>query len=262
MKIQLASDLHLDLLGPALRGDPLIRPAPDVDLLVLAGDIANKADALNIFVDWPVPVIYVAGNHEFYHGDLATVRKQMRLAFRGTSIHLLDNDVLELGGVRFLGSILWSDFQVRGFTQRQVMEEAQRRILDFYRIKISDELLTPEYVLADHHRCRGWLRDQLSLPFEGKTVVVTHYGPHSRSIHPQYAGSILNGAFVSDCSELMQHTDLWLHGHTHSSADYRLGRCRVVANPAGYARNGNNANSVDELELENRDFISGLVLEI
>ena len=59
MKLQLLSDLHLETEV----FDP--EPAPGAELLVLAGDIDAGWTGLQRFADWPVPVIFVPGNHEF-----------------------------------------------------------------------------------------------------------------------------------------------------------------------------------------------------
>ena len=59
MRIQLLSDLHMET-EPF---DP--QPAPDAELLVLAGDIDATWAGLDKFKNWPVPVLFVAGNHEF-----------------------------------------------------------------------------------------------------------------------------------------------------------------------------------------------------
>lgn len=135
MKIQLASDLHCELLPPSLANERIIQPAPDADLLVLAGDIHVGLGAVDLFKDWPVPVLYLAGNHEFYGQDWTRTRCDLRQACFGTQIHFLDNDSIVLGGVRFLGCTLWTDFQMRGFTQTQAMSAAEARLNDYFKIK-------------------------------------------------------------------------------------------------------------------------------
>lgn len=270
MRIQLASDLHLEMLERFFPGERLIAPAKDADLLVLAGDIAQGARAVQLFAHWPVPVLYVAGNHEFYGQDWIETRELLRASARGTSVVVLDNDVAdlcvfehwsasrrdELSRIRFLGATMWTDYRFRcNRTQRQMMDNAQLRIADHSYIRVgADQRFTPEHALADHEASRAWLRAELDKPFDGVTVVVTHHGPHPLSVHPRYAGDITNAAFVSDLSELMFKTDFWLHGHVHDSFDYRLGRCRVVANPRGYARNRSQASSVGTLVFENPAF--------
>src|SRR5512133_3534038 len=95
MRIQLASDLHLELLERHFPGERLIAPAA-ADLLVLAGDVANGVRGIELFANWPVPVLYVPGNHEFYGLSWEQTRCDMRSAAQGTSVVLLDNDVADL----------------------------------------------------------------------------------------------------------------------------------------------------------------------
>ena len=262
MKIQLASDLHLELLGAALEGETLIRPGPGADLLVLAGDVASGTAAIDLFKEWPVPVVYVVGNHEYYGHTWEKTRLDLRRACSGTRIHFLERDAVVVNGIRILGCTLWTDFKIRGFTQDQAMEEVERRLNDFYKINTATGLLRATQTLEDHRISRNWLSEQLAIPFAGKTIVVTHHAPHPLSVHPRFAGEVLNAGFVSDVTELLFRADVWLHGHTHDSCDYRVGRCRVVSNPAGYARDGWRAESIDELELENKTFDPALIIEI
>jgi len=208
MKIQLASDLHLETLGPQLKLTTLIEPAPGADLLVLAGDIGSGIDAIQRFADWAVPVIYVAGNHEFYDRSWDQTRVDLRDACQASGIHFLDNGILEIGGTRILGSTLWTDFRVDGYTQRKCMEEAELRINDFYRIQTQAGPLRALQTVEDHEMSRRWLQRELARPFKGKTIVVTHHAPHPLSIAPRYAGTALNGAFASDLSDLLEFASL------------------------------------------------------
>lgn len=262
MKIQLASDLHLEMLGPQLKATTLIEPAPGADLLVLAGDIGSGIDAVQRFADWPVPVVYVAGNHEFYDRSWDQTRIDLRDACQASGIHFLDNGILEASGVRILGSTLWTDFRVDGYTQRKCMEEAELRINDFYRIQTQIGPLRALQTVEDHEMSRRWLQHEMAGPFKGKTIVVTHHAPHSLSIAPRYAGTALNGAFASDLSDLLGLADLWLHGHTHDPCDYTVAGCRVLSNPAGYTSKGRRARTKEELEFENPAFNPLLVIDL
>lgn len=99
-------------------------------------------------------------------------------------------------------------------------------------------------------------------PFDGRTVVVTHHAPHPDSVHPRFAGNLLNPAFASDLSALMGPADLWIHGHVHDSFDYQVNGTRVIANPRGYALNRQSVQSPEQLEWENPLFDPRLVIEI
>jgi hypothetical protein len=57
-------------------------------------------------------VIYVPGNHECYHHDIALVDELK--AQSPDHIHVINDDQVIIDGVRFLGSILWTDFGLFG----------------------------------------------------------------------------------------------------------------------------------------------------
>lgn len=265
MKLQLASDLHLEHLARSFPGETLIRPAHQADVLVLAGDVAQASNAIALFGDWPVPVLYVLGNHEAYGAaSIESVIEELRTASKSTSVRFLERDVVDFGGVRFLGCTLWTDYRLRSNrTQRQLMENAALRINDHRLIRTqSGELFSPEHALREHEISRAWLERELAIAYDGKTVVVTHHGPHPLSVHPRYVGDPTNAAFVSDLTELLQKTDVWLHGHVHDSFDYSVAGCRVVANPRGYARNVSSAPDVGSLQFENTAFEHACVIDI
>lgn len=261
MRIQLASDLHLDLLR-RWPHECLISPAPGAELLVLAGDIHRGLRAIECFASWPVPVLYLAGNHEYYDSQWEPLRSDLRRAADGTAVRFLDNDVFTLDGVRFLGSTLWTDYRLAGIPLPQAMDAAEAFLLDHRRIHTGSGPFRAQQALDEHLRSRAWLARELSVDRSMPTVVLTHHAPHPGSIHARFAGSPVNGAFVSDLTELVEQADLWLHGHVHDSFDYRVGRCRVMCNPRGYAQNRNDAGSIDELVFENPAFQSRLVIDL
>lgn len=280
LRMQLASDLHLENIEARFPGERLITPAADADLLVLAGDVANGTRAIELFADWPVPVLYLAGNHEFYDHDWETTRADLRSAARDTSVLFLDNDVADLSlfrrweatrkealsRVRFLGATLWTDYRyLAGKTQRQLMEHAQMRMQDHRAIRTKEGRFTPAHALGDHALSRAWLERELAKPFDGKTVVLTHHAPHPLSVHPRYQAVdalATNAAYVSDLEPLLRKADVWCHGHVHDSFDYQVAGCRVVANPRGYARNRHSAVDVSDLQFENAAFQWACVIGI
>jgi predicted phosphodiesterase len=263
MQIQLASDLHLEHLARHFPGETLIRPAHQADVLVLAGDVSRAADAISLFGNWPVPVLYVMGNHEAYGGNLQEVQEQLAAAAQGTSVQFLERQTVDFGGVRFLACTLWTDYRLRcNRTQRQLMEHCGLRLNDHRLIRtLKGEHFSPEHALRDHEISRAWLMEELSRPYDGNTVVVTHHAPHPLSVHPRYAGDALNAAFASDLTELLHKADFWLHGHVHDSFDYRIGRCRVVANPRGYAHSLSSAPQASDLVFENSAFNYACVID-
>ena len=264
MKLQIASDLHLEQFA-RFPGYRVIEPAPDAEALILAGDIHSHAEGVEAFRDWPVPVIYVHGNHECWRAEYREVIDRIGdVAARtpGAGMHYLDRSSITLGSVRILGACLWTDYQW-GNEVGEAMREAAVQMMDHNVIGLGeDAMFTPQAALDEHLRTRDWLEAELAKPFDGQTVVVTHHGPHPQSVHPRYAGDIVNAAFVSDLSPLMQHVDLWVHGHVHDSFDYAVGKCRVVVNPRGYARNRKSVDHPSQLIWENAAFNPQLVISV
>ncbi len=253
MKIQVLSDLHVG------RGtfEP---PRTDADLLVVAGDVSRPARAVEWASSLGKPVLYVLGNHEFYGGSLdGTVREFRRLAV-GTPVRLLDCDQAVVGGVRFLGCTLWSDFRLlgEGPARDVAIAMAMAQVYDFSRIRLEEAgeaLFTPGHSETLFDRHADWLASRLAIPYPGPTVVITHHGPTPLSISPRFADSPLNPCFVSDASRLLDgdRVGLWIHGHLHDSFDYELNGTRVLCNPRGYVVDG---------VVENPAFDPGLVVEV
>lgn len=262
MKIQLASDLHLEWLTRKFPGERVVRLLNDCDLLVLAGDIHNGTAGIEAFADIEVPTLYVMGNHEFYEQDWKATRQAIKEAARGTKIQILDNDSVEIDGVRFLGCTLWTDFLSSDHDQSMAMLEAGAAIADFRLIRNGSNVFSTIDALADHIASKTWLEQQLALPYAGKTVVITHHAPHPLSIAARFQENLLNAAFVSNLEQLVRKADLWLHGHVHDSFDYQVGKCRVVANPRGYPQRGTTRGAFADVQFENEAFQSSCALEL
>lgn len=261
MNIQIASDLHLDLLQQRFPGYRVIEPAPAADVLVIAGDIHHMTGAVDSFSDWPVPVVYVHGNHEAYGSSIDETTSALRAA-AGGSMRYLEGDEFILNGVRILGCCLWTDYALFPDMEQAAMRECEDRLLDHRAIRTADGMFSAADALRLHQASRRWLAAKLDDTFDGPTVVVTHHGPHPGSIHPRYAGQLLNAGFISDLSSLLGKSALWIHGHVHDSFDYTVAGTRIVANPRGYALNRRAAASPVEIQWENPAFQPALVLQI
>jgi predicted phosphodiesterase len=244
VKLNILSDVHLSQ-------GPLKVPDVSADLVVVAGDLGRPGAAAAWASNFAKPVLYVAGNHEFYGDSIAGAMRQLKQLCAGTNIRVLDCDEMIVAGVRFLGTTLWTDFNLFGAGAKRAaaLEEAIRSMRDFSRIRAgetSDVSFTPDDAAALFTSEAAWLAAKLAEPFPGQTVVITHHAPSRRSIHPRFADSLLNACFVSDAEHLIdgKRVCLWVHGHTHDSFDYMLNGTRVVCNPRGYAKNGVNENSL------------------
>lgn len=245
LRIAVLSDLHNE--------HAMFSPADvDADVVILAGDI----DLGTKGIEWahetfPCPVIYVAGNHEFYHGHLTSTLKSMKRAGYG-NVHVLEKGEAVIDGVRFLGATGWTDYKSTGSAPLAEMK-AMSCIADF------DFILTgtnyrktrPDDFARIATKTKIWLQEKLVEPFNGRTVVVTHHGPSTRSLqgnpHPR---SHVDAAFVNAWEDLfVDGPVLWVHGHSHFAVDYEMGGTRVLSNPRGYPG-------------ERTGFDAGLVVEV
>lgn len=278
MKLLILSDLHLEFGAFDV-------PVVECDVVILAGDIAVPAVRA---VHWARrsanfgvhrPVVYVPGNHEFYGDVLSSGLANLRQVSEGTNVHALDCGEVVLDGVRFLGCTLWTDFALRIDTEdgrradvEQSAAESGEVMSDYRAIRVPEDRgplaaggpkkrskrpLRPEDTMVLHKAHRAWLAGKLEEPFAGPTVVITHHAPHRKSLAPEYATDWVSGAYVSELPEaFFEVPELWIHGHTHTSFDYRVGDCRVVCNPRGYMLGSRNRVP------ENDDFDPALVLEV
>lgn len=238
-KLWIFSDLHAE------QSVWTLPPIPhNVDILVAAGDIDSPAtrsiERLAKLADGR-PVVFVPGNHEWYatrgHFGVDQEVIRARVAAANLGVTMLMDDEIVIGGVRFLGATLWTDFEIQG-TPEASMIFAARGLNDFRYIHPVEggPHLTPEDTIRWHQASRSWLADRLAQRCDLPTVVVTHHLPHPHSIAPVYRGDPLTPAFASDVSDLVDGggAALWVHGHTHAGCDYQAGGTRVVCNPKGY----------------------------
>lgn len=234
MKMRVLSDLHLEFQD----WNP---PDVEADIVVLAGDIHSGTRG----VEWArrqfplIPILYIPGNHEFYGRDIQETLSDLQRAGRRFGVDVLHGRGVIIGGVRFLGATLWTDFALHGTdtaSLRRAMNDAKRGMSDFSIIRHGAHgLFRPEHARAAHIEQMSWIREKIADEFIGPTVLVSHHLPHPRSIHIKYRGSSLNPAFASDLSQLMgPPVAVWIHGHTHESCDYVERGTRVVCNPRGY----------------------------
>jgi hypothetical protein len=248
MRLQLLSDLHLETEV----FDPV--PAPGAELLVLAGDIDSRWDGLGRFADWPVPVIFVAGNHEFDGRELDDAWPALRERCAQLGFTLLEREATLRRGddgrvIRFLGSVRWSDFELFGPAGSLEHERARRAGAYFQRVMRATRGGAPfdaDAVRDEALACRRWLEGALDERANGHwdaTVVITHFAPSFRSADPRYGRQPGTASFCNADDDLLPRADLWLHGHLHCRHDYRVARpgrrpSRVVCQARGLTGKG------------------------
>jgi hypothetical protein len=277
VNIQLLSDLHLEA-HPHFKAQPL----PGADLLILAGDIGSYQpgsllSSLNISdfglarfsplpverggASWPTPVFFLPGNHEYDGLDFDDTCVRLRETCERLGLIWLERESVVLQGVRFVGSTLWADFDALSTEKARTeditlgeqlkMREKAFRAANFYLTK-NHAFRKGQPMLADAVREEGLksqasLRQALAVPFGGPTVAVTHFAPSLLSADPRYGLTPGTAGFCNSLDELLTLATLWLHGHLHCPVDYVRHGCRVLANPLGYARKGEQAGFRESL---------------
>ena len=282
MNIQLLSDLHLES-HPHFSAQPLA----GADVLVLAGDIGSyqhNSDLTRLGVPdfglarfsprpvheggagWPTPVIFVPGNHEYDGLEFDEAYLRLRLACERWGLIWLEQESVVLQGVRFVGCTLWSDFDALSSAAGTPANAAAAPGALAEQLKARDKAFrAANFYLRKNHSLQGgapmlaeqvreqalksqrWLRQALATGFDGPTVAVTHFAPSLLSADPRYGLTPGTAGFCNALDDLLPAAQLWLHGHLHCPQDYVSRGCRVVANPLGYARKGEQKNYRPEL---------------
>jgi len=285
MKIAVASDIHLEF------GDINLENTNSAEVLILSGDICVAADLdmrdrrqtemgfarhrSEMFheffercsANFP-HVIYVMGNHEYYHSDFATALGEMRRKLAHLSnLSILERDVKVVGDVTFIGGTLWTDMNN---LDSLTLYHMRTMMNDFRVIENSTTPVTfrtqegefktrvgkfmPEDAVAEHVKMKQYIQSVIEGNHDKKYVVVGHHSPSRASTHPMYASdTIMNGGYSSNLDEfIMDHPQikLWTHGHTHHNFDYEIGKTRIVCNPRGYINYESQASDFKLLTVE------------
>lgn len=264
MKIALASDLHLEfgsielnntdnaqvlilagdiMISQDLYDHPATEVSPSIEATKLLGSRQKRAQLYRDFLkncsnQFPY-VIYVAGNHEFYHGrwyqTLDILREECE---KFPNIYFLENNLKTIDDVTFVGSTLWTDMN-KG--DPMTIHAVTDMVNDFKVIRNDKKEYTklrPFNTISRHRDSVEYIRTVIEGKFDEKFVVVTHMAPTWLSIHPRFKHSyLMNGAYASDLSDfILDHPQikLWCHGHVHDPFDYPMGETRVLCNPRGY----------------------------
>ena len=266
MKIKLVSDLHLEFVDINIQNDK------DYDVLILSGDILIINDLhdhpetkyghleiaalkfgqarAQLFRDFlkrcsfQFPhVVYVAGNHEFYHGEFHRGVEHLREeCAKFPNIYFLERDMQFIDGVLFVGGTLWTDMNKGDPMTLHAIGD----MMNDFRVIRNDEhgytKLRPAHAMDRYRKTVEYIKLIVDANRDSKCVVVGHHAPSFQSIGEQYKhDTLMNGGYASDLSEFIMdrpQIKLWTHGHMHQTFDYMIGETRVVCNPRGYESHG------------------------
>jgi len=256
VRLQILSDLHLET------EDFAPEPAPGAELLVLAGDIDSRWAGFERFRAWPVPVLYVAGNHEFDEREFDDVWPALRERCNPLGFTMLERQsalLTDANGrrIRFVATIRWSDLDLLGTRDRDRVWRSAAYFMKIMRATRHGLPFDAGGVREEALACRAWLAAELARANDGwdATVVITHYGPSLRSCDPRFGDQPGTASFCNADDDLLPRADLWIHGHVHCRHDYRVARgdgtsMRVVCNARGHARKGEAENFDGKMVVE------------
>jgi Icc-related predicted phosphoesterase len=241
MRILPLSDLHME----TTRGWdlPPLAELPEFDVAVFAGDLTTRMERGVRWIDSRLPgreCVYIAGNHEAFGADIDVTVAKAREAAKGTAVHVLQNDLLNINGVDFIGFTLWTNFNLFG-DPHAAMTAAGDRMNDFKRIRVHNyrRKFRPPDALARHDQSISFLEKELARSEGRKQVVVSHHRPTAQGYRyfetPDGSPDVLNAAYCSELRDLfVDGPAAWIFGHTHESFHTTLGRTRLISNAKGY----------------------------
>lgn len=230
MRLLVMSDLHVEF-------QPIELPDPTLyDVAILAGDINIKGRSSNWASDhFSKETLLVAGNHEFYKSSWNKTLNQLNNP-QAAHVQFLEQRTLVIDGVRFLGCTGWADFEGTG-NAPLAMLEARALMNDYKVIRVEPQYrkLVPHQTRKIAQESRMWLHRELAQPFEGKTVVVTHFPPLMHFVPDYGKHPHLRASYGNNWQEFLDmKIDLWIFGHTHVAVDETINGIRFVSNPRGY----------------------------
>lgn len=272
MHFRLMSDLHLEFENDVMDFAPLPLEEDKFTVLILAGDIAVGTDAVP-FIERMCrqfyKVVYVLGNHEFYHNEVNKLRRKWKEYAEDKAPEnfvLLDDGVAfiddpyntDVPATRLVGGTLWTDFDKQNWF---AMNEARNGMNDFYCVKIKEghpetgyrkRRWLPEDAVRAHKMTLFTITETVRVPHDGPTVVITHHLPHPLCVDQAYRTHPLNPAYMTNLDMQIEEYDIdvWVHGHTHSNVDVEVHGTRILCNPRGYYPKDLNGNFDEKLCFE------------
>lgn len=232
MKLQIVSDLHQEFGFGDIAFD-------NADVVIFAGDtnLGTKG------IEWiktkikNIPVIYILGNHEYYKGSYPKTLNQIKDAASNSNIHVLENKAVEIDGITFHGTTLWTDFQLFG-SPRVYGSLCQEKMNDYKLIRRdpSYSKLRSIDTFNIHNVSIKWLENSLTTSETKQNIVITHHAPSIKSIPFNYKDDVISSAYASNLESFIeQHQpDYWIHGHLHTPCEYKINKTHVICNPHGY----------------------------
>lgn len=232
MKVQILSDLHLEFGSTSLSFE-------NADLIILAGDTHLGIKGIEWCKKY-IPnkkVIYLLGNHEYYKGSYPKTLFKIREAALNSHITVLENDFVDIEGIRFHGSTLWTDFSIFGDPMKYgAICQSQMNDYKYIKRDPSYSKMRTVDIYRIHNKSFAWLEQSLKDSVGLKNIVITHHAPSIKSVPKEFISNPVTAAYASNLEDfILEHQPMyWIHGHIHTPCQYKIGNTEVICNPHGY----------------------------
>lgn len=265
MKIRILSDLHLDVNS----GLPFRLQDRDI-FTVICGDISGYFSKTTKWLNRYVKNgVFVAGNHMFYneskHSLQYFLNQYERIYPLNASLSVLNDSYKIVDDIVFVGGTLWTDYSLYGEETKGMYSWYATRCMNDFRygrynpthcIEHEDTRLLRRLQPED---CEEMFKHTISTIdkvchrfSDKKIVVVTHHAPSEQSVPDIHKNDQLTPCFASNLENfILNHPNikLWCHGHIHTASDYTIGNCRIICNPRGYVKYGENTGFNKDLTI-------------
>ena len=233
VSVQIASDLHIE----CIENDdinPLQFITPKAPILILAGDIGSfykqiqlKNFLSRLCVHFEI-VIYIIGNHEYYHTqdyhhiNFFTLKERLFSIAKGIkNLHILQRDSVLINNICIAGCTLWT--QPEGKIPKFIV-----RIPDINTAKYTDNYSDDlnfiqnitKYCQKKHY----------------KLIVVTHHPPTYKVLENTNKNKKYLSLYSNHLDHLLDKTQIhtWICGHIHKNFDIITDMgTRLVSNQKG-----------------------------
>lgn len=235
MIIRYCSDLHIDF--PKNYKYFKKNPIEPGDILILAGDVIEFNEIREGWYTWIFDyfsknfkhVIWIAGNHEYYNGEVGVFQTKSIITSKYNNIHLIYDDCFEYENINFICSTLWADIpEHHQFVIKNKMN-------DYVAIKYGDEVLKPHHTTYFHKQHLDFIFSNIK--DDKINIVVTHHSPTFMQTNPLYKADITQYAYHTELHDKIYDSNIkyWIHGHTHyNHGGIEINNCKILCNQLGY----------------------------